>query len=138
MFSTVGYPGIDRWPDWRMVCYDYRFAFSPRLRRVQKNSPFLAAIFCCVCPEPVDVSARVVVSIRKVDKKTSALVRRWRFPLYVCAITGALIGGLVYFCVDDPSKERGGSKTGRDEEGIWETLTVRIIVHTDATAKHSV
>jgi MFS family permease len=48
----------------------------------------------------------------------------WRFPLYVCAITGALIGVLVNVCVSDPAKTPGGSSTTQ-EEGIWETLTVR-------------
>jgi MFS family permease len=49
----------------------------------------------------------------------------WRFPLYVCALTGALIGVLVYACVADPAKAPGSSST-KQEEGIWETLTVRL------------
>jgi MFS family permease len=47
----------------------------------------------------------------------------WRFPLYVCAFTGALIGVLVYVCVADPAKAPGSST--KQEEGIRETLTVR-------------
>ena len=48
----------------------------------------------------------------------------WRFPLYVCAITGALIGALVYFCVSDPAKEAagGGGKDGEEEESVSATL----------------